>query len=158
LATSRPRALPDLPQQTRDLMKFQRRRPDEPEINLIPFIDILLVILIFLVLTTTYQKVYGLSIQLPSAQTSVAAPVAPEIAVAIDAKGQITINQQLFLGQTIGQLAAGLNAVAPSGSGAIVVLHSDGQTPHQRVVDVMSAARLAGLSKLVFAVERTPTP
>lgn len=134
-------------------MNFRRRRPDEPEINLIPFIDILLVVLIFLVLTTTYQKIHGLTINLPSAQSNAALPKPTEIVIALDAQGRITLNRQAFLGQTLGQLAAGLNAIAPAGSGAVVVLHADGQTPHQRVIDVMTAARLAGLSKLVFAVE-----
>ena len=134
-------------------MNFRRRRPDEPEINLIPFIDILLVVLIFLVLTTTYQKILGLTINLPSAQSNAALPKPTEIVIALDAQGRITLNRQAFLGQTLGQLAAGLNAIAPAGSGAVVVLHADAQTPHQRVIDVMTAARLAGLSKLVFAVE-----
>jgi biopolymer transport protein ExbD len=134
-------------------MRFHRRRPDEPEINLIPFIDILLVVLIFLVLTTTYQKIYGLTINLPSAQSQAKLPKPIEIVVALDAQGRVTLNRQAFLGQTLGQLAAGLNAIAPAGSGAVIVVHADGQVPHQRVVDVMTAARMAGLSKLVFAVE-----
>ena len=132
-------------------MNFQRRSSEPPEINLIPFIDILLVVVIFLVLTTSYTRVNGLDITLPSAKATTQKSAHAEIIAAVDAQGHIHLNGKAFHGQTLGELADAMTALAQPGSGAVVIVHADAQTPHQRVVDIMSAARLAGLSKLVFA-------
>lgn len=138
-------------------MKFHRSPPDAPEINLIPFIDILLVVLIFLVLTTTYQRQSGLNITLPTTEQVPESQRKPRVQVAIDTSGQISLDGQVFSGQTLGDLRQALNALAPRGSDTQIVIHADAQTAHQRVVDVMTAARMAGLSKVVFAV-RAQTP
>ena len=75
-------------------MNFQRGRgQEEPEINLIPMIDVLLVIIIFLMLTTTYSKFSGLEINLPTADASKQAEQPNEIDVAVTASGQILINK-----------------------------------------------------------------
>jgi biopolymer transport protein ExbD len=137
--------------QTQNPMNFQRRSPESPEINLIPFIDILLVVVIFLVITTSYTRVSGLDITLPSAKTPTSASPRAEIVAAVDSQGSMTLNGQAFHGQTLGELADAMGALAPTGRGAVVIVQADAQTPHQRVVDIMNAARLAGLSKLVFA-------
>jgi biopolymer transport protein ExbD len=136
-------------------MNFQRRNSEAPEINLIPFIDILLVVVIFLVITTSYTRVSGLDITLPSAKPVDSAAAQAEIVAALDAQGRMTLNGVAFRGQTLGELADAMGALAAPGTGVVVVVHADGQAPHQRVVDVMSAARLAGLSKLVFATRST---
>lgn len=134
-------------------MKFNRKPADAPEINLIPFIDILLVVLIFLVLTTSYQRQTGLAITLPSAQPQAAQKPAQRITVGLDVQGHMSINGQAFSGQTLGELQAALNALASEGSDAVVVIHADAQVAHQLVMDVMSAARMAGLSKIVFSAQ-----
>lgn len=134
-------------------MKFSRVAPEAPEINLIPFIDILLVIVIFLVLTTSYQRFTGLSITLPVAERQTDTPRSTRINLAIDAQGRISVNGLAFVGQTIVDLRSTLQALAPSGTDAVVLVNADAQVAHQRVVDVMTAARMAGLAKIVFAAQ-----
>ena len=137
-------------------MKFSRRAPEAPEINLIPFIDILLVVLIFLVLTTSYQRVTHLDITLPTAQRPSDAKAPERIQVGLDAKGKLSLNGRVFDGVTLVQLRDQLTQLAKGQDDAVVVIHADAQVAHQRVVDVMTAARMAGLVKIVFAA-RTPS-
>ena len=138
-------------------MKFHRNEPDAPEINLIPFIDILLVVLIFLVLTTSYQRYTGLAITLPTAEPQKTASPPQRLVVALDAQGHMSLNGQGFAGQTLGDLQKALTALKQPGDDTVVVIHADAQSAHQQVMDVMTAARMAGLAKIVFAAQaRTP--
>ena len=137
-------------------MNFQRGRTrEEPEINLIPMIDIFLVILIFLMVTTTYSKFSGLEINLPTADTSQTPELPNEINVVITATGDVLINKVTVAGKEIPALAAALSRhVGPAGAKApIVIINADAKTPHQGVIDVMQAAQLAGLSHISFATQ-----
>ena len=137
-------------------MNFQRGRSrEEPEINLIPMIDIFLVILIFLMVTTTYSKFSGLEINLPTADTSQTPELPNEINVVITATGDVLINKVTVAGKEIPALAAALSRhVGPAGAKApIVIINADAKTPHQGVIDVMQAAQLAGLSHISFATQ-----
>lgn len=136
-------------------MNFRRgTRSEEPEINLIPFIDVLLVIVIFLMLTTTFSKVSGLEINLPTAESEGGETVPNEIAVAVTAAGDVLVNRQAVGGKGIDAIAAALGKAMPAGGKEpVVVVSADAKTPHQSVVDVMQAAQRAGLAHITFATQ-----
>ncbi|WP_454720183.1 MULTISPECIES: ExbD/TolR family protein [Cupriavidus] len=132
-----------------------RQRREEPEINLIPLIDVLLVILIFLMITTTYSRYTELQIQLPTADAEKAQQRPGEIVVSVSAKGVYAINKQVMEQQDVTSLAARLREVAGSGEGQppVLIVNADAQASHQSVINVMEAARLAGLPRLTFATQ-----
>jgi biopolymer transport protein ExbD len=136
-------------------MKFSRRRIEEPEINLIPFIDVLLVVLIFLMLSTTYSRFTELQINLPAADAE-KLPVRPgEVIVAVSADGRYAVNRKAVDGRSVELLTAELSAAAGGRADTVVIISADALTPHQAVVNVLDAARRAGLSRLTFAAQST---
>ncbi|SPR99077.1 ExbD/TolR family protein [Cupriavidus taiwanensis] len=131
-----------------------RQRREEPEINLIPLIDVLLVILIFLMITTTYSRFTELQIQLPTADAERARQQPQEIVVSVSARGIYSINKQVMEHKDVTSLADQLRTVAGAGGQPpVVIVNADAQATHQAVVNVMEAARLAGLSRLTFATQ-----
>ncbi len=135
-------------------MNFQRGRiREEPEINLIPMIDVLLVILIFLMITTTYSKFAGLEINLPTADAQAQAEKPNEIDVVVTAAGTVLIDKQP-VGGGVEALTQALARAATGATAPIVVIHADAKTAHQNVIDVMQAARNAGLSQISFATQQ----
>ncbi len=139
-------------------MNFRRgSRSEEPEINLIPLIDVVLVIIIFLMLTTTFSKVSGLEINLPTAEQDTAAEVANEIVVAVTANGDVLVNRRPVGERSVESIAAALGKAAPeSGREPVVVINADAKAAHQSVVDVMQAAQRAGLPHITFAIQAPP--
>ncbi len=134
-------------------MKFSRRRIDEPEINLIPFIDVLLVVLIFLMLTTTYSRFTELQVNLPAAEAEKLRDRPVEIIVAVSSDGRYAINRRAVDGRSVELLTAELAAAAAGRPDAMVIVSADALTAHQSVVNVLDAARRAGLSRLTFAAQ-----
>ncbi|MGO4156922.1 ExbD/TolR family protein [Cupriavidus sp. YAF13] len=132
-----------------------RQRREEPEINLIPLIDVLLVILIFLMITTTYSRYTELQIQLPTADAEKALQRPGEIVVSVSAKGVYSINKQVMDQQDVTSLAQRLREVAAPADGQppVLIVNADAQATHQSVINVMEAARLAGLPRLTFATQ-----
>lgn len=137
-------------------MNFQRgRRREELEINLIPMIDVLLVILIFLMITTTYSKFSGLEINLPTADAPQTKEQPNEINVIVTAAGEIMVNKVTVGARDIESIAAAMKRLTGAGSEPIVIINADAKAAHQSVVDVMQAAQQAGLSHISFAIQRT---
>lgn len=134
-------------------MNFQRRKPDEPEINLIPFIDVLLVILIFLMLTTTFSRFTELQVALPTADAEPLQQRTPEIIVAVSGDGLYSVRGQRVDGRSVDQLTAALSAAAEGRSDAVVIVSADALAAHQSVINVLDAARRAGLVRLTFAAQ-----
>ena len=135
-------------------MNFRRRRIEDPEINLIPFIDVLLVVLIFLMLSTTYSRYSELQINLPTADAERLKEQPAEILVTITGDGRYSVNRAALDGNSIELITATLQRAAGSAGGAaVVVVSADALTPHQSVINVMDAARRAGLSRLTFATQ-----
>ncbi|RCX07297.1 ExbD/TolR family protein [Extensimonas vulgaris] len=139
-------------------MNFRPRPKDEPEINLIPFIDVLLVILIFLMLTTTYSKFTELQLTLPVADAEQQREHPREIIVAVAADGRYAVNQTAVDGKSVDAVAAALaqaaNAqTAGAGRDSVLVISADATAPHQAVISVMEAARRVGLSQITFATQ-----
>ena len=132
-------------------MKFSRRPPDEPEINLIPFIDVLLVVLIFLMLSTTYSRFTELQVNLPSADAEKLQDRPTEIIVSIAADGRYAINRKPVDGRSVELLTAELAAAAAGRQDAVVIVSADAMAAHQSVINVLDASRRAGLARLTFA-------
>ncbi len=135
-------------------MNFQRGRVhDEPEINLIPFIDVLLVIIIFLMLTTTYAKFSGLEINLPTADAAKQAEQPNEVDVAVTAGGQVLVNKVPLAAADVRSISEALRRAAGDGKDPVIVINADAKATHQSVVDVMQAAQSAGYPRISFATQ-----
>ena len=135
-------------------MKFQRGRDrDEPEINLIPMIDVLLVIIIFLMLTTTYAKFSGLEINLPTADASKQVEQPNEIDVAMTASDQVLINKSPLTAADVKTIAEALQRAAGSRPDPVIIINADAKATHQSVVDIMQAAQTAGYPHISFATQ-----
>ncbi len=134
-------------------LNFRKGRPEEPEINLIPFIDILLVILIFLMLSTTYSKFTELQVTLPSADAEKMRERPREVIVAVSADGRYVVNRKPVDGRSVEILAAELLAATGGSSEMVVIVSADATAAHQSVINVMDAARRAGLPRLTFATQ-----
>jgi biopolymer transport protein ExbD len=138
-------------------VNFRRHaRRDEPEINLIPFIDVLLVILIFLMLSTTYSRFTELQISLPAANADRLAERPREIVVGVSSDGRYTVDRRPIDGRNTQTLAAEIVAAAEGRTDAIVIVAADALAAHQAVVNVLDAARRAGIVRLTFAAQ-TPS-
>lgn len=138
-------------------MNFRVRTKEEPEINLIPFIDVLLVILIFLMLSTTYAKFTEMQLKLPVADVDAQRDHAKEVLVSVSADGQYSVNKQMVNGRNVAELANAMKAGAKAGPESVLIIHADASARHQAVINVMEAARRAGLTQITFATV-SPTP
>jgi biopolymer transport protein ExbD len=134
-------------------MRFRRHREEEPEINLIPFIDVLLVILIFLMLSTTYSRFTELQLTLPSADAEKMRERPGEIIVAIGSDGRYMVNRRAVEGRSVELLVAELSAAAAGKADAVLIISADALSTHQAVVNVLDAARRVGLTRLSFAAQ-----
>jgi len=119
----------------------------------VPLIDVMMVILIFLMISTTYSKYTELEINLPSAEASKQPERPNEIAVLVNARGQLVINRVPMVFTTIDALADALRKAAAGSKEPVVVISADANTTHQAVVRVMEAARIAGLSHITFTTQ-----
>ncbi|MGE0559181.1 MAG: ExbD/TolR family protein [Burkholderiales bacterium] len=135
-------------------MKFRSRAfREEPEINFIPLIDVLLVILIFLMVTTTYSRFAELQINLPTAEADRPPERPAQIDVAVDAKGNYSINKAPVNATNAGMLSDALKRAAGDMKEPVVVINADANAAHQSVVRVMEAAQMAGLPKITFTTQ-----
>ena len=135
-------------------MNFRRRRPPEdPEINLIPFIDVVLDIPTYLRFTTTHAKVREPKINMPTANAQASKSRPAEVVVLVAADGRYMVNQRMLAGRGIETLAASLAQVAGNAKDTVVIINADAQASHQSVINVMDAARRVGLTQLTFATQ-----
>lgn len=136
-------------------MNFKRglRRREEPEINLIPMIDVLLVILIFMMVTTSYAKFSELQINLPEAGGEASGTQVKPINVAVDASEHYAINNQGLSFTGVDALAASLKNAAGDQTDPTIVINADAKATHQSVINVMEAARRAGYGRITFTTQ-----
>lgn len=134
-------------------MNFRRRPAEEPEINLIPLIDVLLMTLIFLIVTTSFSNEAQLRVRLPEASAE-AKENLPSVRVSIDAKGQFYIGDQQLLNATPEVLRSALVRAAGSMKDPLIIVSADGQAPHEAVVRIMDSARRLGFTHLTFATQQ----
>ena len=135
-------------------MRFRSRSfREEPEINFIPLIDVLLVILIFLMVTTTYSRFAELQINLPTADATKAPERVDQIDVGVDTKGTYSINKSIVPQGNRDALAAELKRAAGSMKDPVIVINADAEASHQSVIRVMEAAQSAGYGKITFTTQ-----
>jgi biopolymer transport protein ExbD len=135
-------------------MRFRRPLDEDPEINLIPLIDVMLIVLIFLAVSTTYSRFSELQIELPRADANKTQNRPNEIQIAVTADGRYAIDRQLVPFADPSAFAQQLAKAAEGRSNPLIVINADAQAPHQAVIGVMEAARLANLPRISFATQR----
>jgi len=134
-------------------MNFRPHTRPEPEINLIPFIDVLLVVLIFLMLSTTYSKFTELQVRLPAADAEQMRDYPREVIVSVSSDGRYMVNQTLVNSRGIEALGAALTQAAKAGKNSVIIISADASATHQAVIAVMEAARRQGLTQITFATQ-----
>ncbi|MGQ9725369.1 MAG: ExbD/TolR family protein [Tepidimonas sp.] len=134
-------------------MNFRHGNCEEPEINLIPFIDVLLVVLIFLMLTTTFGQASALQVNLPVANAEQPPQAPAEIVVAVGPDGRYAVDNRILEQHGVDALIAALRAASGSRSEPILVIQADAAASHQSVINVMDAARQVGLVQITFATQ-----
>ncbi len=135
-------------------MRFRSRERDEPEINLIAFIDVLLVVLIFLMLSTTYAQQTALQVNLPQAGGAPPKSLPLEVVVAVSSEGRYAVGgAPLPAGADVPALVAALREATQGQADVQIVVAADALAAHQRVMNVLDAARRAGLARLTFAAQ-----
>ncbi len=134
-------------------MNFRPHTHPEPEINLIPFIDVLLVVLIFLMLSTTYSKFTELQVKLPTADAEQKRDYPKEIIVAVGSDGRYMINKSLVSGRGPEALGAALALAAQAGKDSVIIISADANATHQSVITVLETARRQGLTQITFATQ-----
>ena len=138
-------------------MNFQRGREREPlEINLVPLIDVMMVILIFLMITTTYSKYTELQINLPTADSEKQRERPAEISVLVNAQGQYVIDRHPVAYTDVARLSDELRRAAGVAKEPVVVISADARAPHEAVVRVMWAAQRTGLGQITFTTQAPP--
>ena len=138
-------------------MRFSKPKPNEPEINLIAFIDVLLVVLIFLMMTTTYGRLTQLDLRLPQADSTPQQERPREIRINVSSDGRFVVQQSLVTGN-VPALTQALNMAAKDLSNPLVVISADARTSHQSVMLVLEAAQNSGLQQITFSAQaRTQT-
>ena len=137
-------------------MNFRGRWKEDPEINLIPMIDVLLVILIFLMVTTTYSRFAELQINLPTAEAQKPTDRPNEVNITVSAAGLYTIDGKPVAFTGVAGFSEAMRQAAGGMKDPIVVINADATASHQAVIHVMEAARLAGLSHVSFATQTQP--
>jgi biopolymer transport protein ExbD len=135
-------------------IQFRQRTQEEPEVNLIPFIDILLVVLIFLMLTTTFSRYTELKVKLPVADAEQPQQSPHEIVVSVAQDGRYAVAGHLLEGSGVDLLVRALQQAAQGQHDAVVIISADAAATHQAVVNVMDAARRSGLNQITFATQQ----
>ena len=135
-------------------MNFRRKSSlEDPKINFIPLIDVLLVIIIFLVVSTTFSKFSELKINLPIAEANQSKDKDDSINIIITEDGQYSINERIIESVSLEKLVTELKAESNGKTDIPVIINADAMTTHQSVVDVMEASRLVGLNRITFSTK-----
>jgi len=136
-------------------MNFRRGRKDEDlELNLVPLIDVLLVIIIFLVVNATFSRMSELQINLPTADANPVEQKPLIINVGIDATGHYVVQKTAVNKPDVSGLIAALQQAVAGGKDPVIVISADAKTTHQSVINVMEAARQAGYTHITFATQQ----
>ncbi len=136
-------------------MNFQRgKKHEDLEMNLVPLIDVLLVIIIFLVVNATFSRMSELQINLPTAEASPVEQKPVVVNVGIDATGHYVVEKTAVTGSDVSLLAAALQKAVAGGKEPTIIINADAKTTHQSVINVMEAARQAGYTHITFATQQ----
>ena len=136
-------------------MNFRRASfREEPDINLVPFIDVLIVIVIFLAVTTTYSKYAELKINLPIADANTVDQPIDKLEIAISQTGQYFVNGREVPMESPLLFAETLRQIAGVESDPVIIISADSNTTHQSVIYTMEAARIAGYGRITFTTQK----
>lgn len=136
-------------------MNFKRASfREEPDINLVPFIDVLIVIVIFLAVTTTYSKYAELKINLPVADANTVDQPIDKLEIAISQTGQYFVNGREVPMESPVLFAQILRQIAGADSDPVIIISADSNTTHQSVIYTMEAARIAGYGRITFTTQK----
>lgn len=138
-------------------MKFKRQRVDDGGINLTPLIDVVFLLLIFFMVSTTFTKESRLNLELPSAQGEPAVQEGDVLEVVVDASGHYRINERPLALDSIEALMAAMRDVAAENSDIPVIITADAKSPHQSVITAMDAAGRLGFAKLSLSTQDPET-
>lgn len=137
-------------------MNFQRgKKHEDLEMNLVPLIDVLLVIIIFLVVNATFSRLSELQINLPTAEASPVEQKPVIVNVGVDATGHYVVEKTAVAGSDVSLLAAALQKAVAGGKEPTIIINADAKTSHQSVINVMEAARQAGYTHITFATQQS---
>jgi biopolymer transport protein ExbD len=141
-------------------MKFRSRRRTPPEINLTSLIDVVFLLLLFFMVSATFEKLGRMQVELPQAEPNVEQDQPPDrITVTVDAEGQFFVNERELVNADVETVKRALASVAGERRDLPLVISADGRAPHQAVVTVMDAASQIGVARVSFAIKRNePTP
>ena len=135
-------------------MNFQRgRHVEELEINLVPLIDVLLVIIIFLIVSATFARTNELKINLPTAQANTPQDKPLVVTVEVDASGTYLVNSVEVPNGDVASIASALTKAVGSGEEPTIVINADAKSTHQSVINVMEASRQANFTHITFATQ-----
>lgn len=136
-------------------MKFKRQTPEELELNLTPLIDVVFLLLIFFMVSTTFQKESEISLQLPRASEDARVDNTDKLEIVINAAGQFYVNDQELLKNDVTSLQRALRELSGGDRDMPLSIRADAQTPHQSVVTAMDAAAKLGMLRLSIATSRS---
>jgi biopolymer transport protein ExbD len=136
-------------------MKFRSHRRSPPEINLTSLIDVVFLLLLFFMVSATFEKLGRMQVELPQAQPNVEQEQQPDrITVTVDTEGQFFVNDRELVNTDIETVMRALVSAAGERRDLPLVISADGRAPHQAVVTVMDAASQIGLARVSFAIKR----
>ena len=133
-------------------------RPDHREhldINLTPLIDIVFLLLIFFMVSTTFRKETGLEVDLPEASEAVRPTEREQLTITIDARGRYAVNDQVLIDERLETLKSAISAAAGDQRDLPLIVRADGNTPHRAVVKAMDVAGQLGFRQLGIATVET---
>ena len=131
-------------------MNFRPRGEEEVDVNLTPLIDVVFLLLIFFMVSTTFIRESEIELTLPEASADVREEPIDIIEIAIDANGRYFVNGSALISSQLAVIRQALNDVRPSDAEPVVVISADAEASHQSVVTVMDAARQIGLTRITF--------
>lgn len=135
-------------------MNFQRgKRHEDLEMNLVPLIDVLLVIIIFLVVSATFSRTSELQINLPTAEANAPQEKPLTITVEVDASGRYMVNGSSVNGEDVNAISSALVKAVGDGKEPTIIINADAKATHQSVINVMEASRLANYTHITFATQ-----
>ena len=139
-------------------MKFRRQRLDDVNINLTPLIDVVFLLLIFFMVSTTFTRETQLSIDLPEAQGQAKAASEQQIEILIDEAGQYRVNGQGLVDNRLRTLQAAIYKISAGDTTLPMIITADAQAAHQYVVRAMDAAGQMGFVHLSITTRQPPSP
>jgi len=134
-------------------MNFRHRKDDVPEVNITPLIDIVFLLLIFFMISTTFKQEFEVGIELPQAESE-SKLVDKVLEISIDKKGTYFLNGKKLINSKSGTIKQALKKTADGNLKLPVIISADGETPHQAVIRAMDAAKQLGFSRLTFATQQ----